>query len=133
MRISRITLAAVMAVMSVSFAPAYAEPAAAPSPSVVTGDRYNRVVDIRNDTNTTVYRFYISNSATNDWGPDLLGTNTLSPMGVVSRYNVDDGTGQCVFDFRAEFSGGEVRTGMRINVCSVRYISIRPEGVVGYN
>jgi|GEM_PF-3465589 len=131
MRIRMLMLATALAALSASGAPALAETIAS-EPSSASPPVQNRRVNIYNDTNQDVYYFKISNSNTTNWGPDLLGSNVLSPNEVVYNYNVDDGSGQCYFDFRAEFGGGGVRTGMRINVCSVSQIRIRAEGIVGY-
>ena len=90
-----------------------AEPAAAQS-----RDGYNRQVRIHNDTGWTMLRFYASDSRTDSWEEDILGRSTL-PSGQSVRINIDDGSGACVYDFKAEFTNGQELTRFRINVCQI--------------
>jgi len=75
----------------------------------------NRVMDIVNNSNLTMTHFYASNTSRSTWGPDQLGSSVLGP-GRYMTINFDDGTGACVFDFRARFSTGQELTA-RVNVC----------------
>lgn len=81
-----------------------------------SGDGRNRVMNIVNDTNRTMVRFYASNSSRSSWGPDQLGSSVLGPHRFTT-INFDDGTGACVFDFRAEMSNGQNLNHYNINVC----------------
>lgn len=81
-------------------------------------DRYNRRVRIHNQTGWTMLRFYASDSRTSDWEEDILGADTL-PAGRSWTINIDDGSGACVYDFKAEFTNGQTLTRMNINVCQI--------------
>lgn len=83
-----------------------------------TGDGYNRRVRIHNRTGWTMLRFYASDSRTDDWEEDILGADTLT-TGRSLMINIDDGSGACVYDFKAEFTNGETLTRYRINVCQI--------------
>jgi len=75
-------------------------------------------VTIVNETNNTMIRFYASNSGRTSWEEDILGNRVLKP-GQSVRINVDDGTGACVYDFRADFDDGDKLTRGGINVCEI--------------
>ncbi|MBN8528611.1 MAG: hypothetical protein J0M36_05210 [Caulobacterales bacterium] len=105
---------------AMAFAPAPAAPA--PESKVVvtevSRDGYNRRVRIHNQTGWTMLRFYASDSRKSDWEEDILGDSVLN-NGRSVTVNIDDGSGACVYDFRAEFTNGQVLTRMNINVCQI--------------
>jgi hypothetical protein len=78
----------------------------------------DRRVRIENNTGVTLVEFYGSNTGTNDWEEDILGKDVL-PSGSSVNINFDDGTGYCMFDFRAVFQDGDVLVRREINVCEV--------------
>jgi hypothetical protein len=78
----------------------------------------NRHVDIVNATGKTMSEFYASNSGTDDWEEDILGSGTLAD-GEVFDIDVDDGTGACKFDFKAVFTDGTSHVRRGVNVCSI--------------
>ena len=83
----------------------------------------DRRVRIINDTGYTMVRFYGSNKGSNSWEEDILGNQVL-PSGSSVSIDFNDGTGYCVFDFRAIFSDGDELVRNGINVCetgSFRY------------
>lgn len=82
------------------------------------GGSYNRVVDITNSTGSTMTRFYASNTNENTWGPDQLGTSVLR-SGQYITLDFDDGTGACMFDFKASFTNGQTLIRRGVNVCAV--------------
>ncbi len=78
-------------------------------------DRHVRII---NKTSYTMVRFYASRSSTTDWEEDILGDSVLK-SGSSVRINIDDGTGACIFDFKAVFSNGNEATRSKINVCTI--------------
>ncbi|HEY0053698.1 MAG TPA: hypothetical protein VGB49_09820 [Caulobacteraceae bacterium] len=106
----RTALAAALAVMA--FTP-MASGALAQS-----GDGRDRRVNIHNETGYTIVRFYASNSGRNNWEEDILGSGVL-PSGRSVRINIDDGSGACLYDFKAVFSDGDELVRYRINVCEI--------------
>ena len=56
-------------------------------------------------------RFYASDSRVTGWEEDMLGRSTLAPG--QQLINIDDGSGACLYDFKAEFTNGQVLTRMR--------------------
>ena len=105
MRIKRV-LAAVTAagILSATFA----NPAAA----------LNRVVTIVNQTGFVMVEFYGSNKGTDSWEEDILGYDVLGGYESVD-IDFDDGTGYCIFDFKAVFSDEEEVVSKGINVCEI--------------
>ena len=105
---------------AMAFAPAPAAPA--PESKIVvtevSRDGYNRRVRIHNQTGWTMLRFYASDSRKDDWEEDILGDDVLE-NGQNVRINIDDGSGACIYDFKAQFTNGQELTRFRINVCEV--------------
>jgi len=92
--------------------------AGAAVPAAMAQDGKDRRVRILNDTRTEMREFYASRSSTNDWEEDILGRSTL-PAGQSVVINIDDGTGACMFDFKAVFADGDVVVREDINVCEI--------------
>jgi len=105
-----------MGIATTAAAPAPAEPAGVIK--VQSRDGQNRRVRIHNQTGWTMLRFYASDARKSDWEEDILGSDTLD-SGQSWTVNIDDGSGACMYDFRAEFTNGQVLTRNGINVCQV--------------
>ena len=84
-----------------------------------SSDSRNRVVNINNVTGMTMTHFYASNTKMSSWGPEQLGPSTVLGSGRTTRINFDDGTGACVFDFKARFSNGQELKKFGVNVCVI--------------
>lgn len=78
----------------------------------------DRRVRIINDTRHTMVQFYASNSSRTNWEEDILGQRVLPP-GQSVMINIDDGSGACLFDFKAVFNDGDVLVRNQINVCQI--------------
>lgn len=78
----------------------------------------DRRVRIINETSWTMVEFYASNVGTNDWEEDILGYDVLG-SGDSVMIDIDDGTGYCLYDFRAVFADGDVLVRERIDVCEI--------------
>ena len=87
--------------------------------SAVAQSRDRRMV-IVNESPRIIREFYATNTGVNSWGRDLLGQSVIHPG---QRYiiNFDDGTGYCMFDFRAVLDNGRPVERYRVNVCE--YVS----------
>ncbi len=101
-------------------AAAAAPPPSAPGAAVATQSRdsHDRRVTIKNRTGWTMLRFYASDSRSDDWEEDILGQDILED-GQDVRINIDDGSGACLYDFKAVFTNGQELTRSRINVCEI--------------
>lgn len=82
------------------------------------GQAENRNVRIINETGSTMVEFYASNVGADTWEEDILGRDVL-PSNDSIMMNIDDGTGYCLYDFKAVFADGDVVTDERIDVCEI--------------
>jgi hypothetical protein len=78
--------------------------------------RYDRRIEIVNNTGLTIRTVNSTNIARGDWGVDLLGRAVIPP-GRSMVINVEDYTGYCRYDFRAVFADGRQVTRRGVNVC----------------
>ena len=83
-----------------------------------SNDGQDRRVRIINATGVTMTHFYASNSGEADWQEDILGQDVLT-SGSSVVINIDDGTGACLYDFKARFADGDELLRYRINVCQI--------------
>ena len=81
-----------------------------------SADGENRVVEIVNERASDIVRLYASRVTTDDWEENILMKQPIRARTRV-RVNFDDGTGECVFDFRAVFRDEVVVHYFGINVC----------------
>ena len=88
----------------------------ADSASAQSRDRHDRRMVIVNESGRVIREFYATNSGVNKWGRDLLGNDVIRP-GQRYVFNFDDGTGFCLFDFRAVLYNGQPFERYRVNVC----------------
>jgi hypothetical protein len=108
------------AVGTVAAAPAVKAPVAATTTVVAiqSKDGLNRRVRIHNNTGWTMLRFYASNTGRSSWEEDILGDDVLANNASIVM-NIDDGTGACTFDFKAEFTNGQSLVRNNVNVCQI--------------
>lgn len=92
--------------------------AAAASAPAQSRDGRNRRVRVHNNTGWTMLRFYASNTSRSDWEEDILGDDVLANNASIVM-NIDDGTGACMFDFKAEFTNGQNLIRNNVNVCEI--------------
>lgn len=78
-------------------------------------DRHVRII---NNTGFTIIEFYGSHTDATSWQEDILGSDVL-PSGSSVNINFDDGTGYCIFDFKAIFSDGDKLEKYGVNVCEI--------------
>jgi len=93
--------------------------------SVGSASALDRRVRIINNTGYTIVRFYGSHQDATTWQEDILGNDVL-PSGSSVTINFDDGTGYCMFDFRAEFEDGDVLEKYGINICEIGSFTYNP-------
>lgn len=91
---------------------------------VGSNDGRNRDVGIRNQLKETIFRIYWSNVGASDWGDDKLGAGTLAG-GQQWNVTVDDASGACRFDFKAETASGRVIEQRNVDVCSVLFVDFQ--------
>ena len=77
---------------------------------------YNRHVMVINSSSYSILALYASNEDSNSWEENMLHGRRLAPGGEVN-VNVDDGTGHCVYDFKAVMRDGTEVIRRSLNVC----------------
>jgi hypothetical protein len=110
--------AAAAATTTVAPERAVAAAAVTASAPVQSRDGRNRRVRVHNSTGWTMLRFYASNTSRSDWEEDILGDDVLANNASIVM-NIDDGTGACMFDFKAEFTNGQSLIRNNVNVCEI--------------
>lgn len=87
--------------------------------AVAPAHAQSRWVTIENSTSDTLTYFYSTHRDQSTWGYDHLGPSTVVPPGYSIDINLNDGSGYCIFDFRAEFARGGVLERYGVNVCEL--------------
>jgi hypothetical protein len=90
-----------------------------PSAHAQSRDKRDRRVLVINDRTTDMLRLYGSRTTTGEWEENILTTPIAS--GAKRVINFDDGTGACLFDFRAVFRDNLTAHKWSINVCREEY------------
>lgn len=98
---------------------AVALPAAATSP-----DGRDRRVRITNETSFALVQFYGSRVSSESWEENMLKGKRLE-AGESAIFNFNDGSGACLFDFKAVFSDGDTSTAAKIDVCKTEDFFLR--------
>lgn len=86
--------------------------------STASAQALNRWVTVENLTGVTMREFYASNRDQRTWGQDWLGSSMLY-SGQSVDFNIDDGSGYCIYDLKAVFVDGDEVTSMGFNVCEL--------------
>jgi hypothetical protein len=68
-----------------------------------------------------INELYVSSSSVQEWGPDRLGANVLSPG---QSFIVRLPAGQCVNDIRVVFANGQAIDRRQINTCNLTDINV---------
>lgn len=78
----------------------------------------DRNVDLVNKTGMTMTAFYASVTNANSWEENILGNDSLDD-GDTQPIDINDGSGKCVFDFKATFKNGSTVEKRGVNVCQI--------------
>lgn len=81
-------------------------------------DGMNRRVRIHNQTGWTMVAFQAADARSRAWQDDVLGDQAIA-TGASRVVTVDDGSGGCIYAFRAAFSNGQTLERAPINVCEI--------------
>ncbi|MAM62756.1 hypothetical protein [Maritimibacter sp. UBA3975] len=85
----------------------------------------DRRVTIVNNTGYTMVRFYASHRDAKSWQENIFGNKVLA-NGYSVSINIDDGTGYCIFDFKAVFDDGDEVESWGNNVCELSTFTFNP-------
>jgi len=76
---------------------------------------------LNNRTSATINEVYVSSSAQQDWGADLLGANVLQPGQTLT---IRLPNGQCVNDVRVVYANGRSQDWRQRNTCELTDFTI---------
>jgi hypothetical protein len=93
------------------------------SGTTYTTGSIDRSVTVFNASGYTIVQFYGSNTGRSSWEEDILGTGVL-PSGSAVDINFNDGSGACLFDFKAVFADGSSVVESNIDVCRVSSVTV---------
>ncbi len=91
--------------------------------SAVSAQAENRWVTVRNYTGFVMMEFYASNADQPTWGRDWFGMEVLG-SGEEMSFDLDDGSGYCLWDLKAVFDDGDEVITNGFNVCRESYWTI---------
>ena len=100
-----------------AFAPAALAAMALAAPASAA-DENNRVVTIANLSTQAVREVYASPSDHDTWEEDLLG-NRMLPSAESMRFDIDNGTDECIYDLKAVLENDEQYVRTEVDVCAV--------------
>lgn len=80
---------------------------------------------IVNNTGRTLMTLNVSPNDQNEWGPDILGTETLANGGS-GQVAFTRGNEQCLWDIRATFDDGQTGDWRGVNLCETSTVTLTP-------
>jgi hypothetical protein len=80
---------------------------------------------IVNNTGRTVMTLNVSPNDSNEWGPDILGTETIA-NGASGTVQFTRGQEQCLWDLRATFDDGQTGDWRGVNLCEAATVTLTP-------
>lgn len=84
----------------------------------VTASAADRRVEIANKAGVTIVAFHASRANITDWEENILAGQKLK-SGSSIVIDIDDGSGGCMFDFKAVFADGDEVVSEDNNVCEL--------------
>ncbi len=82
----------------------------------------NPSFNLVNSSGRVIEQLYASPSTQQNWGPDRLGDAVVSPG---QRFAIRLPAGECLYDVRVVFAGGEAREQRRVNACGITDYVVR--------
>ena len=80
---------------------------------------------IVNNTGRMLMTLNVSPNDQNEWGPDILGADTL-PNGGSGQVSFARGSDQCLWDIRATFDDGQTGDWRGVNLCETSTVTLTP-------
>lgn len=80
---------------------------------------------ITNSTGHTIVTLNVSPTASNQWGPDILGRDVL-PTGEQAEISFDRDEDHCMWDVRATYDDGTANDLRRVNLCELSELEFTP-------
>ncbi|MDB5720706.1 MAG: hypothetical protein JWP15_1324 [Alphaproteobacteria bacterium] len=90
----------------------------ASSAAIAASDGKDRKVLVQNVSRQAIAQLFASPITATDWEEDLLGKDLIE-AGSELTANVDNGTSQCLYDFKAVMADGKSWERRKVDVCQV--------------
>ena len=86
----------------------------------------NQDFTLVNNTGHTVMTLNVSPSDSNEWGPDILGSDVLA-NGQSAQVSFERGQEQCNWDLRATYDDGDTTDVRGVNLCQLTTVTLTGE------
>ncbi|EIJ42165.1 hypothetical protein BegalDRAFT_1268 [Beggiatoa alba B18LD] len=83
---------------------------------------------ITNDAGVVIDELYLAASETTEWGPDILGQDTLAE-GATASIIFDHDDDRCLWDLGIKDANGNKIAWQKLDLCKYTKITLKPEGV----
>jgi hypothetical protein len=80
---------------------------------------------IVNKTGHDLVAFNVSAASENEWGPDILGEDTL-PDGETGTISFNRESDECLWDLRATYDDEETSVMKNVNLCEIATVTLTP-------
>lgn len=87
------------------------------------GDQTNQNFTLVNNTGHTVVTLNVSPSNDDQWGPDILGVDTLA-NGQTASVTFPRAEDQCSWDIRATYDDGDTTDARGVNLCQITTVTL---------
>ena len=87
------------------------------------GDQTNQNFTLVNNTGHTVVTLNVSPNNENEWGPDILGADTLA-NGQTAQITFPRGEEQCSWDIRATYDDGDTTDARGVDLCHIATVTL---------
>jgi len=86
-------------------------------------DQTNQNFTLVNNTGHTVVTLNVSPNTEDQWGPDILGVDTLA-NGQTATVTFPRGEEQCSWDIRATYDDGDTTDARGVNLCQITTVTL---------
>jgi hypothetical protein len=87
------------------------------------GDQTNQNFTLVNNTGHTVVTLNVSPNNEDEWGPDILGVDTLA-NGQTAQISFPRGETQCSWDIKATYDDGDTTDARGVDLCHIATVTL---------
>ena len=96
------------------------------APAAPAGDATNQNFTLNNNTGHVVVTLNVSPNNEDEWGPDILGRDTLA-NGESAQITFPRAETQCLWDIRATYDDGDTTDARGVNLCELTTVNLTAE------
>lgn len=94
-------------------------------PVLASPQAANQDFTIVNKTGHVLVAFNVSPASGNEWGPDILGEDTL-PDGETGTITFNRESDECLWDLRATYDDKDTSVMKEVNLCEIATVTLTP-------